>query len=487
MLDELTSIEQQLDEVNFKLSLINKRLAEKSFYEFVKQSWYHIDPSPFIDGWHIKAVCDHLQAVHERKINRLIINIPPRCGKSLLVSVMYPAWVWISHPEHRFLTGSHGKELAIRDTRKSRQLIQCRWYQDNWGDRFKLQEDQNQKSRYENNKVGHRIAFSIGGMVTGDGGDTVMIDDPLDADDSTNINAIQSVNEWYSSTLTTRLNNQESSSIILIMQRLNTADLSGYLLDAGGFVHLCLPMEFESERKCITSFFEDPRTKENQLIWNGITDEGLKMLKLGLGPINIPGQLQQRPSKKGGNIYKAEDMQLFDEIPGTFDFILQSWDTAFKKGEDNDYSAMTTWGKFNNKLYLIDMWRGKVEFPELKQTLIQFADKWKPNVVIVEDKASGQSLYQELQRNFRYPLEAIKVNADKISRANASTPYFHTKMVFLKSNLPYLQDYIQELTSFPNDIHDDFVDSTSQAVNYLAKVESSSDFDYAAFNQFSKY
>ncbi len=463
-----------------------RKKAEDSFYEFVKQAWHTIDPTPFVDGWHIKAVCDHLEAVFNGKFNKLIINIPPRLGKSLLVSVLYPAWVWIKKPQHRFLTGSHGKELAIRDTRKSRQVIKSQWYQKYWGHIFNLCGDQNQKSRYENDKGGNRTAFSIGGLLTGEGGDTVMIDDPLDADDSLNTNAITNVNEWYSSTVTTRRNLQSERSFIVIMQRLNKMDLSGYLLEHEDVIHLCLPMEFELERKCITPIFEDPRTKEGQIVWDAITPEILNELKIGLGPVNVPGQLQQRPVREGGNIFKEDDIQFYTGNPGTFDYILQSWDTAFKKGEDNDYSAMTCWGRIGNKIYLIEAWRGKVEFPELKQLADQFAIKWKPNIVVVEDKASGQSLFQELRREFKYPILAVKPQGDKIARANSATPYFATKMVYLPKDQD-LTEYIQELISFPNDVHDDWVDSTSQAINFLATVANTSSFDPKAFFQTIKY
>jgi predicted phage terminase large subunit-like protein len=483
----MAGAQDYLLEAKAKLKVINKQLAQRHFYDFVKQAWSTIDPTPFKDGWHIKVVCDHLEAVYNGDIKRLIINIPPRLGKSLLVSVLYPAWVWINKPDHRFLTGSHGKELAIRDTRKSRQVLQSFWYTSNWKDSFSLSSDQNQKSRYDNDRGGARIAFSIGGLLTGEGGDTIMIDDPLDADDSLNVNAILGVNEWYSSTLTTRLNSQEDSSIILIMQRLNISDLSGYLLDTNKFTHLCLPMEFEIERKCKTFMFEDPRTEDGEILWNGITKEGLESLKLGLGPVNVPGQLQQRPAMKGGNIFKEQDVQYYNDAPGTYEFILQSWDTAFKKGEDNDYSAMTTWGRIGNKIYLIEAWRGKVEFPELKNIFTQFAEKWRPTLVIVEDKASGQSLYQELQREFKFPLLAIRPEGDKIARANACTPYFATKRVYLPKDMPDLDAYIQELITFPNNIHDDWVDSTSQAINYLAKVGVVSDFDIKSFNEFTKF
>jgi predicted phage terminase large subunit-like protein len=478
---------EYLLEAKVKLNYVNKILAERSFYEFVKQAWHTIDSTPFKDGWHIKAVCDHLQSVFDGETKRLIINIPPRLGKSLLVSVLYPAWVWVKKPEHRFLTGSHGKDLAIRDTRKSRQVLQSSWYNNRWGESFTLSSDQNQKSRYDNNYGGSRIAYSIGGMLTGEGGDTIMIDDPLDADDSLNANAITGVNDWYSSTLTTRLNSQDTGSIILIMQRLNVADLSGYLLDTNKFTHLCLPMEFDPDNRCKTFIFEDPRVEEGEILWDGISKAGLENLKLGLGPVNIPGQLQQRPVQKGGNIFKLSDMQYYKTSPGTYEYILQSWDTAFKAKQENDYSAMTTWGKIGNKIYLIDLWRGKVPFPELKNIFIQFAEKWKPTLAILEDKASGQSLFQELQREFKFPLLAIQPEGDKTSRANASTPYFATHMIYLPKEHEYVKDYVQELICFPNQLHDDWVDSTSQGVNYLAKVGVTPNFDIKKFNEFNKY
>lgn len=459
-----------------QISYIQKIKSERSFYEFVKYAWSVIDPSTFVDGWHIKAICDHLQAVHEGKIKRLIINIPPRAGKSLLVSVLYPAWVWIHKPAHRFLTGSHGKELAIRDTRRSRVLLQSDWYIKFWGEKFKISSDQNQKSRYDNTIGGVRLAFSIGGLLTGEGGDTIIIDDPLDADESYNKNSIMGVNEWYSSTLTTRLNDQVESAIILIMQRLNINDLSGYLLNSSKeWLHLRLPMEFESDRKCSTPIFEDPRTKENEILWGNITPEGLKKLKDGLGPINTPGQLQQRPIKKGGNIFKQDDFQTYRGQIGKMDYIIQSWDFAAKEKQENDYYAMVTIGLIGNKFYLLDLWRDKVEYPDAKAQVYEYGDKWKPNIILIEDKANGSAALQEVRRDIKYAIKGIIPQGDKIMRANAVSPLVSDHRYYLPEprDCAFINEYIDELISFPASTNDDWVDATTQALNYMRDIEPS--------------
>jgi len=479
------------EEIQAKLDYIEKMKCEKSFYEFVRVLWRYADPTEFIPSWHIEAICTHLEAVHHGAIKRLIINIPPRSAKSLICSVLYPAWVWVKNPAHRFLTGSHALNLTIRDTRRSRLVIQSPVFQKHWGSTFSLAYDQNQKSRYNNDYEGSRIAFSVGGQLIGEGGDTIIVDDPINGDDMLNKQALCNVNEWYSNALITRLNDQRKSSIIIIMQRLNQLDLSGYLLELDdSYVHICYPMEFENHRKSETAWYKDPRTEDGEILWEGIDRESLDSFKKILGPFSVAGQLQQRPALEEGSIIKKADIEYYHDHPGTFSNILCSWDTAFKAGEKNDYSAMTLWGIKEGKIYLIDIWRGKVEFPDLKKKYMEISDKWNPNYRVVEDKGSGQSLIQEFA-NTKYAATPYRPLKDKVERLHAVTDKFRSKSVLLPANMPMMIEFVDELCTFPMSAHDDLVDTVTQALSYIHHNDllstSETTVDMNKFNKFVNY
>ena len=246
-----------------------KRLMTLSLHTFVRQAWSVIEPGrPFVDNWHIKAICDHLQAVTERRIKRLLINVPFRTSKSSVVSVLWPAWVWIQDqtkmqfagPTHQWLCGSYAAKLATRDNLKMRRLITSDWYRSYWGDKFKLTGDQNEKIRFQNDKLGYRIAFGMTGGVMGDGGDTLLIDDPHDRQGAHSEAERETALTNFDEGIITRLNDPATGAIVIIMQRLHQNDLSGHVLKQPGWDHLMLPMEYEPSRAKTTSLgFKDPR------------------------------------------------------------------------------------------------------------------------------------------------------------------------------------------------------------------------------------
>ncbi len=212
------------------LSTIRAEKAARSYYEFVKQSWPIVEPGrSFIDGWHIQAICEHLEAVAAGHIRKLIINIPPRHMKSLLSAVMFPAWTWIHTPVSEWLTASYSLSLSIRDAAKARQIIESDWYKANWP-HVQMREDQNSKSNYKNTHGGARIAVSVGSQVTGYGGDYLLVDDPINADEANSPVIRQQTIEWYTSTFFSRANDPDTAAFIVIMQRLHANDLAGYLL-----------------------------------------------------------------------------------------------------------------------------------------------------------------------------------------------------------------------------------------------------------------
>lgn len=285
--------------------------------QHVEGAWRWVDPSPFIGGWHLEAIAEHLEAViqhvlgHDGGISRLLINVPPRTGKSTTTSVGWPSWTWIDNPQIRFLFTSYAERLAVRDARKSRQLINSRWYQERFGSSFALLGDQNEKSRYENDKGGYRLSSSFGGSATGEGGDIIVADDPHKAEDAQNSDDLREdvIEEWQT-TYSSRLNDPETGAFVVIMQRLHEKDLAGHLIAEGGYEHLCLPMEWHRKHPFVWP--DDPRTKEGELLQpDRFSAETVKNLRKDMTERVAAGQLDQLPSPVDGDIFKRADLEQF--------------------------------------------------------------------------------------------------------------------------------------------------------------------------------
>ena len=281
------------------LELAEREECEESLMKFLEKGWQFIDPAPFQSGWHLDAIAEHLQAVTDGHIRRLIINVPPRSSKSSLVSVAWPAWTWaqsqigpLSGPQVQFLSTSYSHTLSLRDSVKTRRIIGSKWYKSHWGDRFYLTGDVNTKGRFENNKGGYRLATSVDGTTTGEGGNIILVDDAHSATEVESDTVRQNTLIWWDETMQTRLNNQETDAFVIIMQRLHEDDLTGHILshDAENWTLLMLPMEYEPDRHCITyvdgqKFWEDPRTEDGELLCQGrFSAHAVETLKKSLGP-----------------------------------------------------------------------------------------------------------------------------------------------------------------------------------------------------------
>jgi hypothetical protein len=306
-----------------------RRAASGSLYEFVRQAWHVVEPGvPFIPSWHIREICEHLEAVSAGEIHRLLINIPPRHSKSTIVSVMWPMWEWLTDPAQKFLAASYSGNLSIRDNLKARRLIQSPWYQERWGQMFKLAGDQNAKQRFENDKTGYRLATSVGGTATGEGGSRLILDDPHGAQDAQSEAMRESALEWFDQVWSTRLNNPKTDAMVTVMQRLHERDISGHILeDIGGWEHICIPAEWDGKRRQTVLGPYDPRKKLGELICpERFGDKEITALKQLLGEYGTAGQLQQDPTPTGGGILKTVHFQLWPADKGLpqFEYILQS-------------------------------------------------------------------------------------------------------------------------------------------------------------------
>jgi len=464
----------------------------RSLKEFTKRSWQTIEPGrDFHDNWHIDAISEHLQAVVEGKIRRLIINIPPRHMKSISVAVALPAWTWTIQPQKRFLFASYASSLSIRDSVKCRRLIDSPWYQQHFGQTFHLTGDQNQKQRFENSQTGYRIATSVDGALTGEGGDIIVIDDPHNVREAESSAVREGVLEWWDQAMQSRLNDPKTGAFIIIMQRVHEKDLTGHILanELGQeWDHLCLPARYEIGHPTPTFSslgFTDPRTEEGELLWPDRIDEPtLQNLERSLGSYASAGQLQQRPMPKGGGILRAEWWVPWDkpDLPD-IEYVIQSWDTAFSTKEKTSYSARTTWGVFKSRgqtnAIVLDMWYDRVTYPELRRIAQEAYNSYEPDAVLIEKKASGQSLIQDL-RVAGVPVIEYLPDRDKEARAHASSALLEDGRIYFPSDKKWAKNLIDICAAFPATENDDIVDTCTQAWLRLRKgwfVTHSQDYD----------
>lgn len=480
---------------------LEAEMARRSLVEYVRQAWHVVRPGEqYVHGWHIDAICEHLEAITRGEIRNLIINVPPRHTKSLLTCVFWPTWTWIDAPWACFLTSSYAASLAIRDSLRSRRLLQSPWWQERWGESFSFSGDQNQKSRYDNNKGGYRIAVGVGGAATGEGGDFIIVDDPVKAADQDSDTALDTANVWWDETMATRANDPKTVSRIVIMQRLHERDLTGHLsakMKEGGeqYEWLCLPTEYEPGRMAATAIgWADPRTEEGELLNpDRFGEDEVRILKTTLGERGSAGQLQQRPAPAGGAIFKRswwdpeteeglqnrydnEDYRFWNRCVGRW----LSFDTAFKDKEANDYTAMGVVElTADYRLALREMaWR-RLETPQVTAWVETEARRWNRDGrlkgIIIEDRASGISTLQTLRQVAEGWLAGLLVGfspqGSKQGRARQASVWCERGCVLLPlpgTGVAWLMDFEDEfLFKFPGGAFDDPVDALTQAVLYL--------------------
>ncbi|MES2320193.1 MAG: phage terminase large subunit [Pseudomonadota bacterium] len=451
-----------------------RELCRRSLAEFAKRAWKVLEPTTVLKwGWALDAICMHLEAVTDGRINRLLMNVPPGTMKSLLTGVIWPAWEWGPRDmqEMRFIGTSHEETLAIRDNRKCRDLVKSTWYQHLWP--VQLLRDLDGKREFGNTRKGTRQARSFTSM-TGVRGDRVILDDPISADNANSEPKLKEAKLTFTETLPTRVNS-EKSAIVVVMQRLNERDISGVILDLGlPYVHLRIPMRFEPDNRCTTSIgWSDPRTVEGELMFpERFAEPQVKELEQVLGSYATAGQLQQRPAPRGGGIIKTAWFRYYSSLP-VLDFRMIHVDTAQKDGEENDYCVLQCWGRSTvGQAVLIDQIREKWEAPDL---LVQARAFWLKHLnarlpplrgMMVEDKVSGTGLIQTLRRE-GVPVVAVQRNRDKVSRAHDVAPFIESGNVLLPQDAPWLSDFLGEVGTFPGGAHDDQCDCMFDALAHV--------------------
>lgn len=466
--------------------------AEESLLAFVECTWEILHPErPLVKGWALEAICEHLEAVGRGQIKKLLINVPPGCMKSLAVNVFFPAWIWgpRGRAHTQFISWSYAEALTIRDNRKFRLLVTSQMFRELWGDRFALAGDQNEKKLLENDRRGFKLASGIHGGGTGHRGDILVWDDPHKVREAESEVRREAANQWLTETLPTRKNDAEAA-FVGIMQRIHERDCSGTVLAADlGYEHLCLPMEYEADHphpSRTSLHFVDPRTEEGELLWpERFTAEDVADLKESMrawgGTYAEVGQLQQRPSPRGGGMFKRKHFEIRDEAPAECRMIVRGWDLAATSRKKNKAAAYTAGVKIGltpeRRLVVLDVRRIQGSDREVEELIrsTALADGEAVLVDIPQDPGqSGVAQKSALARLLLgFQVFFSPESGSKPDRARPFAAQVEAGNVSLV-RAPWNDPYLNEAETFPNGRFMDQIDATSRAAARLMQMADSS-------------
>jgi predicted phage terminase large subunit-like protein len=462
-----------------------RALVRSDFNAFIERSFYELNPTTrFLPNWHLEVIAAELEACRRGESRRLIISVPPRSLKSLCASVAFPAWL-LGHDSSAQII--YGQELANKLSSDCRNLLASSFYQDLFSTRLSTQRQALQE--FTTTRNGFRMATSVGGVLTGRGANFIIVDDALKPDEALSDTQRKACNDWFDNTLYSRLNNKKDGCIIVIMQRLHEDDLVGHVMGVEPWKVIRFPaIAEEDETHVIETPYGTRRFKRHAGEALHPAREPLEILnhlREALGPFNFSGQYQQAPAPLGGGMVEAEWFKTYTaaDVPEKFEMILQSWDTANKATELSDYSVGTTWGIKEKHIYLLNVCRKRLGYPELKRAVRVQAEAFHPATVLIEDRASGTQLIQELISEGLHAVKKYEPTMEKIMRMHSVTSTIENGFVHLPDRASWLGEYIHELTTFPKGRNDDQADSTSQALDWF---KNNSTYDGFGLIEYSK-
>src|SRR5438309_3254353 len=451
---------------------VYKEILRLDLGYFAELCFCELNPqAAFLPNWHIEVIAAKLAAVRAGRIRRLIINLPPRHLKSLMASIAFSAWCLGHDPTAQILCVSYAQDLADKLARDCRSIMMSPWYRRIFPTR--LAPHRQAVQEFITTRQGYRLATSTGGVLTGRGADIILIDDPLKPEEALSDAQRQAANDWYDHTLYSRQNDKRRSAIVMIMQRLQEDDPVGHVLAQEPWEDLSFPAIAEADEMHEIETIWGPRCfrrRQGEALHLGREPlEILDRIRRTIGEYNFAGQYQQSPAPLGGGLVKAVWFKRYreDELPKRFDRIVQSWDTANKATELSDFSVCTTWGVKGKELFLLGVFRRRLEYPALKRAVREQQSLFAANEVLIEDKASGTQLIQELITDGCHGVTRYQPTGDKTMRLHAQTTLIENGFVRIPENAPWLAEYLHELTVFPNGKHDDQADSTAQFLDWF--------------------
>jgi predicted phage terminase large subunit-like protein len=444
-------------------------LLRSDFKSFLYRCMQILNPgADFLPNWHIDAIACQLERVRSGEITRLIINLPPRYLKSLTVSVVFPAFLLGHNPRLKIFGISYGTELSTKHASDFRTIVESAPYHRAFSS-MRIARAAN--ADVYTTKRGFRKSTSVNAALTGLGGDMFIIDDPQKPDEAQSETLRNGVNQWFSNTLRSRLDNKETGVIIVVMQRVHLHDLTGYLIEnSNGWTVLNLAALAEEDEQIAIGNGKFHLRRAGEALHPGYESRAtLETLRNELGSEIFAAQYQQSPVPPGGAMIRRDWLRYYDTAPErTYKTkVIQSWDTAAKDGAQNDWSVCTTWLVVEKRnYYLLDLTRGRYEYPRLRETAIALAQRYKPNSVLIEDASTGIALAQELRQAGTFVVKAIPIERDKIGRLWLQQAKFEAGLVHFPRSAPWLPVFETELLTFPQSKHDDQVDSISQALGF---------------------
>lgn len=488
VLDEKTIL-AALKDPRAALAALEKYEAEKKLIDFMQLMWHILEPGrEMVINWPLEAICECLEAVTHGDLDGrgLLMNVPPGFTKSLSTNVFWPAWEWgpMDLPWMRYISASYSEKLTIRDNRKCRTLINSQEYQENWGDRFELLGDQNEKVKFENTHRGWKMATSCGGYVMGERGDRVIIDDPNNTKSSESEPIQDQVLQWFTETVPTRINDPKKSVIIVIMQRTHERDVSGHILaNELDYEHLMIPMEFEPERKCTIMcgdlMWEDPRTEMNELAcperfpYDYLENNLKPTLRSWGGEYAVAGQLQQRPQPRGGGMFQRADFTILDEMPASAKIVktVRGWDLAGTKGKRSPWTAGVKMARAaDGTIYIQNAIRKQGTPGEVEDMLANAAEVDTINAWISIPQDPGQAGLAQKRalagKLHGYRLHFSPESGEKEMRARPLASQSEAGNLYLIAG-SWNDTFIRELCDFPRGQFKDQVDAASRAYALL--------------------
>jgi predicted phage terminase large subunit-like protein len=480
---------KRLVRMEYERGVVSASLGKRSFRHFFRAAWPVLEPTTtFIDGWHLDAVAEHLTAVSQGEIKRLLVNMPPRHCKSTLISVLWSVWLLINDPSTRLLCASYALNLATRDNIKARRLIKSPWFQQRYGDIFTLQTDQDAKMKFETDQLGYRMVTSVGAGTTGEGGRYLLLDDAHAIDEKESPQKRRAALDWFDNTWCTRLNDPQTSAMVVIGHRIHEEDVSGHILEtdtAGEWVHLNLPAEYESASACRTylpsgkEFWRDPRTKDGELLWPERFPQAIiENAKRRHGPLGYAALYGQRPTPATGGTFKISNERLCTQAQDNYVLhtplgmkavkkeecvLFMTVDPAISEAQSADYTVIMTCAKTPIKDTLIlDVRRGHWDHNAQQDEIADAYKEHDVEFVAVETVAYQHALFQDLVTK-GIPCRPFKPHSDKVARASTASIWQGNGKIYFLKGAAWLAEFQKELYKFPMAAHDDQVDALSLA------------------------
>ncbi len=460
----------QGDSVSLKRTL--QALMRQDLGAFTQKCFHEVGSSgQYLHNWHLDALAHHLAMVAQGRCQRLVITLPPRSLKSLSASIAFPAWLLGHAPNRRVICVSYGRSLTTNNSNSFRRIIKAHWYQELFP-LMRIDPRKDTEDEVRTTLGGYRLNATVGGALTGRGGSIVIVDDPIKASDAYSETTRKNVNSWFDETVLSRLDDKRTGAIVIVMQRLHVDDLVGHVLKKGDWTHLDLSAIAGEDMDVPLGGGRYHRRKAGDLLHLEREPQSvLDALREAMGSAVFSAQYLQRPVPTDGNLVKWDWFRRWRTLPDP-DYkrrIVQSWDTASKATELNDYSVGITAMVERNEIHIIDVVRARLEYPALKKRILQEMQHWRAEKVLIEDAGSGTSLVQDLRRDGVFAV-AIKPEGNKVVRMSTCSARIEDGCVLLPMAAHWLDEFRSEVLAFPNGTHDDQVDALSQLINWTKKM-----------------